>query len=455
MSRHLAFFFVLGLSVSAYGVEQPNILVIMVDDLGKEWIGAYGAEEIETPHIDALAAGGMVFENAYSMPQCTPTRATLLTGQYPFRHGWVNHWDVPRWGEGCHFDPTHNMTFARILRDAGYATAAAGKWQINDFRIQPSILDEHGFDDWCMWTGFETGVEASAERYWDPYVHTTAGSMTHEGRFGMDVFVEFLQEFMREHSTEPMLLYFPMALTHTPFVGTPDEPEVTSQYDRHRAMVRYMDAAVGKLVKTLDDLEIREKTIVVFTTDNGTVGGITGRLNGREVRGGKAKLREPGPNLPFIVNGPGIVPSGVVTDALTDFSDWLPTFAELAGADIPEGLELDGKSFAKVITGEARDSSREWMLAMGFGPAMLNDVGRVTPKVRYANRIVRDKRYKVWVEDGEVSRLYDLESDPGELVNIIDTEDAAALAALARLRAVVESLPKVDGAPRYDPVWPE
>ena len=85
-------------------VDQPNILFILVDDLGTEWISSYGAAGIQTPAIDRLAAGGMRFTNAYSMPQCTPTRATLLTGQYPFRHGWVNHWDVPRWGAGVHFD---------------------------------------------------------------------------------------------------------------------------------------------------------------------------------------------------------------------------------------------------------------------------------------------------------------------------------------------------------------
>ena len=107
--------------------RPPNILFIMVDDLGPEWISAYGGEEMITPNVDRLAERGMLFNNAYSMPQCTPTRVTLLTGQYPFRHGWLNHWDVPRWGAGVHFDPTHNLTFARVLKAAGYATAAAGK----------------------------------------------------------------------------------------------------------------------------------------------------------------------------------------------------------------------------------------------------------------------------------------------------------------------------------------
>ncbi len=95
--------------------RPPNLLFIMVDDLGPEWISCYGGEDIETPNIDKMAAGGMLFQNAYSMPKCTPTRATLLTGQYPFRHGWVNHWDVPRWGAGCHFDPDQNPSSGSVF----------------------------------------------------------------------------------------------------------------------------------------------------------------------------------------------------------------------------------------------------------------------------------------------------------------------------------------------------
>ena len=142
-----------GLPMEATAADPPNILFIMVDDLGPEWISSYGAELIKTPRIDKLASGGMSFQNAYSMPQCTPTRATLLTGQYPFRHGWCNHWDVPRWGAGCHFDWKHNTSFATVLKPAGYVSCVVGKWQINDFRVQPLALKNHGFDHWCMWTG--------------------------------------------------------------------------------------------------------------------------------------------------------------------------------------------------------------------------------------------------------------------------------------------------------------
>ncbi|MCP5115109.1 MAG: sulfatase-like hydrolase/transferase, partial [bacterium] len=372
----------------AAAVDRPNIIFIMVDDLGPEWVSCYGAEDIRTPSLDKLAATGMKFEAAYSMPQCTPTRAALLTGQYPFRNGWVNHWDVPRWGAGCHFDPKHNITFARLLKKVGYKTAVAGKWQINDFRIQPNVLREHGFDEWCMWTGYESQNRPSAERYWNPYIFTTPGkSRTYEGKLGPDIYNNFVLDFLKRHRREPMLVYYPMVLTHGPLVHTPDEMDVTETLDKHKAMTRYTDKLVGRVVDTLDELKIRDRTIVIFTTDNGTGRGIRGHMNGRLVSGGKAQLTENGPRQPFIVNGPGMVPVGVTTDALTDFTDMLPTFAELAGAELPEGVTLDGRSIAKVILGTEADGPREWIMAMGFGPARLDDKG-VRPVKDYTDRVV-------------------------------------------------------------------
>ena len=441
-------------AAGAEGRDRPNILFIMVDDLGPEWLSCYGGQEMSTPHLDKLAAGGMQFANAYSMPQCTPTRATLLTGQYPFRHGWVNHWDVPRWGAGCHFDWKENLTFARVLKQAGYATAAAGKWQINDFRVQPDAMAKHGFDEWCMWTGYETQNPRSAERYWDPYIHTNDGSRTHEGKFGTDVFVDFLIDFMRRHKDKPMLMYFPMALTHGPFTTTPLDRDAKGKMARQKAMVRYVDHAVGRLVEAIDALKIRDETIVMFTTDNGSTRGITARMNGRPVKGGKATLGENGVREPFIVNGPGRVPVGVKTDALTDFTDMLPTFAELAGASVPKDAVVDGHSIAKLILGKADDSSRDWIMAMGFGPARLTAKG-VEPKMSFTDRVVRDKRYKLWILNGKPAKLYDLTQDPAETKNLIDSTDATVVAARKKLEAVVASFPKKDARPKYHPTPPQ
>lgn len=436
--------------------SKPNILFILADDLGKEWISCYGAEDVRTPNIDALSAGGMRFNNAYSMPQCTPSRVALLTGTYPWRNGWVNHWDVPRWGVG-YFDwkPKRNTTVARMMKDAGYATAAAGKWQINDFRVEPQAMKKHGFDDWLMWTGYESGNNPSANRYDDPYVNTPQGSETRKGKFGPDLYADHLIDFMKRHRDQPMFLYHAMALPHAPFVATPDEPKAKTPLEKHKAMVRYMDKQIGRLVSAIDELGLRQRTIIIFATDNGSTQGLTGTRNGRPVKGAKTQKSEAGTCNPFIVNAPGLVPSGIETDTLTDFTDLLPTFVDLAGGSIPADLELDGVSIAPVILGKAKDSGREWIMALGHGPAKLDEDG-IRGVDDFATRVIRDKRFKVWVTSAKtIDRLYDLKADPWEETNLLQGKlDEEQQAALRKFQAVVDSLPDRDARPLYEPRAP-
>ena len=435
--------------------NRPNILFIMVDDLGKEWISAYGAYDVNTPNIDALAKEGMMFKNAYSMPQCTPSRVTLLTGKYPWRSGWVNHWDVPRWGVG-YFDwkKKANMTFARILKKAGYKTAAAGKWQINDFRIEPRAMEKHGFDDWCVWTGYETQNPPSGNRYQNPYINTPEGSKTYKDKYGPDVYTDYLIDFMKKNKDDPMMIYYPMALTHGPLHNTPDNPDADDVLSKFKGMVKYTDKLVGKLIKALTDLGIRENTIVVFTTDNGSPGSITANRNTIKILGGKATKTENGVCEPFIVNCPGFVPSGVETDALTDFTDLLPTFADLAGAQIPSGFDIDGVSIAPVLLGTTDDSPRKWIMALGHGPATLDEKG-VRGKTDFASRVIRDKEYKVWIDENKsITRLHDLKNDPFEENNLIKSSTPSNLQAINKFQAVVDSLPDKDARPIYEPREP-
>jgi arylsulfatase A-like enzyme len=397
----------------------------------------------------------MKFSNAYSMPQCTPSRVALLTGKYPWRTGWVNHWDVPRWGVG-YFDPKmqENRTFARLMKGLGYSTFAAGKWQINDFRIEPQAMRKHGFDDWCMWTGYESGNSPSEARYQDPYINTPEGSKTYKGEFGPDVYANSMIDFMKQHKDDPMCLYFPMALTHGPLIATPDEPDAGSAIAKHKAMVRYMDKLVGRLTKALDDLGIRERTIVIFTTDNGSGGQITGTLNGYKVKGAKGKESEPGVCGPFIVNCPGLVPAGTETDALTDFTDLLPTFVELGGGEVPDDLKIDGISIAPVLLGKTRDSSREWIMALGHGPARLDEKG-VRGQEDFATRVIRDKRFKVWVSsEKKILRLHDLKKDPWEKANLLASDLPAHEKARQKFQTVLDSLPDKDARPLYEPRSP-
>jgi arylsulfatase A-like enzyme len=451
----------LAISTPLKGIERtqpgkPNILFILADDLGKEWISSYGAKEIETPNIDKLAETGLMFDNFYVMPQCTPTRVSLFTGQYPFRHGWVNHWDVPRWGGGAHFDPDKNQSFACILQSAGYKNAAAGKWQVNDFRVQPEVMKDHGFDDYCMWTGYETGNPPSAKRYWNPYIHTKNGSKTYQGQFGEDVFVDFFIDFMKKNKNDPMFLYYAMCLPHTPFTTTPAEPNVSGNLERHKAMVRYIDILVGRLENALVELGLKENTIIIFTTDNGSTSSITGTLNGREVKGGKTQTTENGICVPFIVNCPSLVPEGKVTDALSDITDIFPTFIEMAEAKVPDNIVIDGVSQAKLFTGETVNSQRDWILSMGGGNnAALSEKG-VENKYHFRDRVIRDKEYKLFVSpERKPEKLGNLKQDPAEKHNLLPADDPAVQAKLEKLWKVVEQLPEKDNDPIYIPLASE
>ena len=248
-----------------------------------------------------------------------------------------------------------------------------------------------------------------------------------------------------------MCLYYPMPLPHPPLVATPDEPNVKSRIDKHKAMVRYVDKCLGKIVNTLDELGIRDRTIIIFSTDNGTIPGITGTVNGLPVRGEKGQKTERGVCAPFIVNGPGLVPAGVVTDALTDFSDLLPTFVELGGGVLPEGLIIDGKSIAPLILGKAQDSDREWILSMGESAGQITEDG-VRNKDAFGKRVIRDKYYKVWVTNKKkINRLHDLHADPQEKTNLVKSRQPAHQKALAKFQKIVDSLPDQDAHRAYEP----
>ena len=432
--------------------QKPNIIFILVDDLGKEWIGCYGAHNIETPNIDALAATGIKLNNVYSMPQCTPSRACFLTGQYPFRNGWVNHWDVPRWGVG-YFDWAKNPSIARMMKSAGYRTAAAGKWQLNDFREHPDAMLKHGFDAYCMWTGGETDPndaiheKISDQRYWNPYIHTQRGSKTYIGEFGPDIFNQFLLDFMSENKDMPFFIYYPMVLPHTPFTSTPLEPAAEGKMERHRAMVHYIDYLIGRTVDHLEEIGIRGKTLIVFTSDNGTVGSIRNEINGRQVIGGKTKTTENGVNAPFIVNCPSLIMGGQTSDALIDFTDMLPTFADFSGAQPELGYTYDGVSAKDTFLSKNAQVTRTWILAMGSKPGVATDRG-IENAFYFRDRVLRESRYKLFVgTDRKPKKLVDLVYDPEEKINLIS--DTGFSSIVSRLMTVVENQPIQDNDPCY------
>ena len=400
------------------GSGKPNIIFIMSDDCSRDWLGCYGSKENVTPNLDKLAAGGMRFETFYVTAICTPTRNMLLTGRYPFRTGWIKHHDAPRWG-GQFFDWKREVTFGRVVKKAGYATAIGGKWQINDLRTHPDALEKHGFDEHCLWTGFETGNPPSHARYWDGYLVTNRERKVHE--FGPTAVCDFVLDFITRHKDGPFLVYYPMMLAHGPHTSTPLNKDTldgkSEKGAAYRGQVAYIDHCIGRLIAKLDELGIRRNTLVFYTGDNGSSAG--GNAWGGENRA-KGAGGDLGCHTPLIANWPGTIAPGQVTEELSDATDMLPTFAELAGTPLPEGVKLDGQSIVSLLTGKA-GPRREWIFSQ---------VG--------SKRKARDKQYILHVD----GKFYDLQADPYEKNDLSKSTDAKAAAAREKLQKVLDSFPE-------------
>lgn len=341
---------------SAAFAEKPNILLIMADDLGIEGLSCYGSESYQTPNLDALAKGGMRFTHAYSQPLCTPTRVQIMTGKYNHRN-WL-YFGILR---------PEERTFGHLMQEAGYETCIAGKWQLYSYdppdfpnaerrRSSGMKVEDAGFDEWSLFHSRQT--EDKGSRYGNPSFDRNGELIGPvEGSYGPDTSVEFLLEFMKREREEPFFAYFAMSLPHWPMVPTPDSEEwedpsrrLEESTDYFPDMVAYMDKVVGQLVDGLDEAGLREETLILFYSDNGTDTKITTKFRGEEIRGGKASPLQTGIRVPLIANWPGTVKPGSVRDDLIDASDFLPTLAELGQATIPSDWEIDGMSFAKTLT---------------------------------------------------------------------------------------------------------
>lgn len=413
----LAGLLVLVVTWGARAAPGPNIVFILADDLGRDWLSCYGSSHA-TPNLDRLAESGVRFNTCWATPLCTPTRMMLLTGQYPWRSGWIAHHDVPRWG-GVGFDPDKFTCIARVLKQAGYATAIAGKWQINDLRADGEIMRRHGFDEHCLWTGVEKGNKASDRRYWDAFLQTNGERKTHAGGFGPDITQAFVMDFIARNKERPFFVYYPMIAVHAPNEPTPLNKGNAPRGEAalYAGMVTYMDHQVGQLMKYLDDLKVAEKTIIVFAGDNGS--STPGTLNQRKMPAGKAKTTDLGVHVPLIVRAPMLARQGRVSEALIDFTDFFPTLCEAAGAPPPG--KLDGQSFVAVLKDAAQDTRhREWIFSQ---------LG--------ANRTVRDRRWKL---DSDGS-FYDIAQDPVQATDLSHNYEPEILAARQRLGIVLQSMP--------------
>ena len=412
--KSLATFFLCLATIAALCDGRPNVILMMADDLGYETLGANGGIPYKTPHLDKLAAAGLRFTNCVSQPVCTPTRVKIMTGRYNFRN-------YKTFGI---LDP-REKTFGHVMREAGYKTCIVGKWQLGRDRKLPGHF---GFDEYCLWW-----LENKSNRYGNVGELIQNGKVLPggKGEYGPDVVSGFMLDFISRNQGSPFFCYYPMILTHSPFVPTPDTNKNAakgSNLDLMVDMVAYTDKIVGRVVAHLDKLGLRENTVILYTGDNGTHRNIVGAKIGKhDWPGAKgSNMSEMGMRVPLVVNYPAGGVSGQVLDDPIDFSDMLPTLAELGGAKLPKGVTIDGHSFAGRLTGSKDYQPREWAYVSYYGK------GRGA-----ATHFARDVRYKLYEGD----YLYDFHKDPAHAKPINPaTADPAAQAARRKLSAVLKRM---------------
>lgn len=419
---------------------RPNIVFILADDIGLPGFSCTGGI-YPTPNIDALAKGGTRFERCFAAPLCAPSRAMLMTGRYAFRTGVKDN------GLGAQATPEKDGCVAQLMKQAGYATAVAGKWRQLSYFTTKEDGAKWGFDEFLVWGAGQPeegegggkkkkkgtdGAKTKPDRYWNPDYNLNGAPLPNsEGKYGPDVLSDFVLDFIKRHQDGPFFVYYPTPLIHSPIMPTPDTkkgdkgktkekgkgkgvPGLDSVYADN---ITYLDKLVGKVVSQLEELHLREKTLIVFTGDNGSVP--IGTVDGRPVDGKKHDVTEGGSRVPLIANWPGVTPAGVVLKDLVDFSDMLPTFAELGGATLPANRKIDGHSYAPQLRG-GTGTPREWAYV------------QLSEK-----RYVRSDKWKL-TGDGE---LFDMSDAPWRQIPVEKNSDnAEAKAAREKLQAALDGL---------------
>ena len=401
--------FLFALCPSLFAAAKPNIIFILADDLGIGNVGCYGSDRYKTPHIDKLATEGVRFTQCFTAALCGPSRALIMSGRYAFRNGATNQ-------DACtNLDPKE-IVLPRLFKAAGYATACIGKWgQL------PGEPGDHGFDDWLRFNG--SGVYFNAKDG-KPERYSLNGDdkKLADGEYMPDMCHDRVVKFVRQHRDEPFFVYYPMSHVHGELMPTPDS--AAGSTDLMADNIVYMDKLVGQFMAELDTLKLRENTLVIFMGDNGTGKGMADRatIGGKALSGMKGTMLECGGLVPMIASWPAKAPAGRVCADLIDSTDFVTTFAELAGAKLPSGMVFDGHSLVPQLTGESA-KPRAWVF---------NELARMW--------YVREAQWKL----NEKGELFDMSGAPfTETLVTNDTETSKA--ARQRLQAVLAELNPAGG----------
>ncbi len=412
--------------------RRPNIVLIMADDMGFECVGSNGGGTYNTPRLDQLAASGMRFEHCHSQPICTPTRVQIMTGIY-------NNRNYVRFG----VLDTKQKTFGNLFKAAGYKTCIVGKWQLDGGMDAPAHF---GFDEYCLWQ-----LNRRPGRYSNPGLEVNGKQVDYKnGEFGPDIVSDYLCDFIKRNKDEEFFAWYPMILPHYPFVPTPDSPD----YDKtafgekgigkgkyFKGMVEYVDKIVGKVVDTLEANGLRENTLVIFTGDNGTHPSITSLLNRQDYPGGKGSTQDNGTHVPMIANWPGKIPAAAVSRDLVDFSDVLPTIADVAGISSQHSDWLiDGHSFWPTLQTSGGSHQRDYIYCWYHRDGIRDK----------AKQLVRTQYYKLY-SDGT---FFDTRNDLAEKKPLdVTALDGGAQSAYAKLKLKI--VPHVEATAVADPIQNE
>ncbi|HUG93932.1 MAG TPA: sulfatase-like hydrolase/transferase [Planctomycetaceae bacterium] len=440
--------------------RRPNIVIVLADDLGYGDLGCYGNDVVRTPHLDRFAAEGLRLTDCYAAAaNCSPARAGLLTGRIPYRAG-IHNW-IPM-GSPMHLR-NGEVTVANLLREAGYATCHVGKWHLNGRFNEPDQPQpaDHGFDHW-----FSTQNNAlPSHRDPDNFVRNGEPVGQLAGYSARNVVAEAVRWMMDGRPKDrPFFLYVCFHEPHEPIATAAEFQELYAGIEdparrAHHGNISQMDAAFGRLMRAVDDLELRNETFVLFTSDNGPA--ITARHphgSAGPLRDKKGSLYEGGIRVPGIIRWTGRVPAGGVSHEPVSGVDLLPTLCAIAGIRPPENRLLDGASLLPLFAGRPVERSTPLYWQFNFSHARPRVALRdgdwkilatlSGPELKPGGDIRAEDQQAIKSAELQSFELYNLREDVGETTDLARREPA-------RLKRMSEQLRQLSGAVRDEtPTWP-
>lgn len=406
-----------------HGQQPPNIVLIMVDDLGYGDLGSYGQQMIHTPHIDALAAGGMRFTDYYSgSTVCAPSRDALLTGKHTGHTHIRGNFLTDELEDPAL--PSEEVTIAEYLKKAGYSTALFGKWGLGGEGKGP---ETQGFDQSVCYLD-----QIQAHNYYPEYVYENGEKLYLDSVYSHHVFASKTLDYIDERDvSQPFFLYLPYTLPHGRHVIPDNAPyadmDWPEQFKNYAAMITLLDSDVGRIVRALQEKGIDRNTLIMFTSDNGANPGFAKFFNSNgPFRGAKRDMYDGGIRVPFVVNWPGRIQAGQTSGHICAAWDLLPTLCEIAGITPPD--TLDGLSLLPVLAGESEKQAQHEFLYWEYYEYNYDwdKPQNKLPRNWLESRAVRYGKWKgvqrgIYRDPDTPIELYDVAADRGETRDVADS----------------------------------